>query len=761
MYKRIIAGITASVLAALCAAQTYVSAENAVGDYSMNVSVRLDGTKTEISPYIYGVNEYGNTNNLENVSATAVRQGGNRYTGYNWETNYSNAGHDWIHSSDTNIGDVTDGPAYAAQNLSKNCQKYGVPYKMTTLQMAGYVAADKNGTVLESEAAPSARWNEVQFRKDAALSMTPDLDDGVVYMDEYVNYLVNTLGDATTETGIQGYSLDNEPALWNDTHPLLHGEEVTNSELISKSIELARVVKEIDPNAEVFGPAFWGMLPCIQIGETEGMQDPDWQAVKGNYNWYIEYYLDQMKQAEETYGMRLLDVVDVHYYAQDCSTDAAILQAARSLYDADYQENSWLQPYFGQYFPFLTRLKESIDAYYPGTKLAVSEYNLANIADEGNTGKSVVSAIAEAEALGAFALNEVYLATYWGTLPECPYVESAMNLYTNYDGEGASFGDTLVEAETDDLSKAAAFAAIDGGDDSQVTLVLSNKCTTENENATITFSGTSSDYQSAVVYAVTQDSSDIKIIDVQNDIANNTVEVTLPPLSVAQIVISDQESNATITEEPNVRVEENTYAFSELGISENGYPMIPLGDKEHLKEIRINMDVTSNAGSTWASGGGALCFNKVVQDGTTNEVWGNKPFSYRFGNQDVTVSFDENFQIIEGDKGVEIIGYTNDTYAELQTWWNSSEQDTAAGSDITVTYHTFTLVYEYDNEAADLLSGDVNANGSIGIEDVVLLQRYLLGDVSLTQAQWKAADLTELGSVDAFDLAALRKLLQT
>lgn len=753
MYNRILAGMAAGVLMATCAAQMCAAAAETTDSYDMSVSVRLDGTRTSISPYIYGVNEYGNANNLKNVSATAVRQGGNRYTGYNWETNYSNAGEDWLNSSDTNIGDVANGPAYAAQKLSENCQKYEVPYKMTTLQMAGYVAADKNGTVLESEAAPSSRWNTVAFRKDGELSMTPDLDDGVVYMDEYVNYLVNTLGDATTETGIQGYSLDNEPVLWNDTHPLLHSAEVTNSELVSKSIELARVVKEIDPHAEIFGPAFWGMLPCIQISET----DTDWQAVKGNYNWYMDYYLDQMAQAEETYGTRLLDVVDVHYYAQDCSNDAAILQAARSLYDPDYQENSWLQPYFGDYFPFLTRLQESIDTYYPGTKLAISEYNLANISDEINTGKSVVSAIAEAEALGAFAMNDVYLATYWGTLSECPYVEAAMNLYTNYDGEGASFGDTLVEAKTDDLSKAAAFAAIEGTDDSEVTLVLSNKSTTENENATITLSGTATNYQSAVVYAVTQDSSDIKIIDVQNGVTNNAVEITLPPLSVAQIVISDQETDKTITEEPNVRIEEITYSFSELEISDNGYPMIPLGDKEHLTEIQIQMQVTSNAGSTWSFGGGALCFNQVVKDDTTEQFWGNKPFSYQLGENLVTVAFDSYFQIVDGDVSVEINGSTNDTYAELQTWWNSSEQDAADGSDISVTYTNFTLVYTYDNE--EILSGDVNQNGAVGLDDAVLLQKYLLGNATLTQVQWQAADILKTATVNVIDLSALRRIL--
>ena len=264
---------------------------DAAGSYDMAVTVNLAGEKKAISPHIYGVNDSGDGSNLKNVTVDTVRQGGNRLTGYNWETNYSNAGEDWHNSSDTNIGDDTDGCGYAGRRLSATCQKNNIPYKMTTLQMAGYVSADKAGTVLESEAAPSSRWKEVKFKKDTALTLEPDVTDDYVYMDEYVNYLVKTLGDSTTSTGIQAYSLDNEPVLWNDTHPLLHSKEVSSSELISKSIELANVVKEIDPNAEVFGPAFWGMLPCINGSNSASDKnnnvytDPDYDAVKGNYIW--------------------------------------------------------------------------------------------------------------------------------------------------------------------------------------------------------------------------------------------------------------------------------------------------------------------------------------------------------------------------------------------------------------------------------------------------------------------------------------------
>ncbi|MDE5753869.1 MAG: glycoside hydrolase [Oscillospiraceae bacterium] len=743
----------------------------AAGSYDMNVSVNLSGEKKEISPYIYGMNQYGNINNYKNVTVNAVRQGGNRYTGYNWETNWSNAGEDWVNSSDTNIGDDKDGAGYAARKLSEECQTYNVPYKITTLQMAGYVAADKAGTVTEAEKAPSARWNEVVFRKDGELSLTPDLTDGKVYMDEYVNFLVQTLGDASTATGIQGYSLDNEPFLWNDTHPMLHGEEAGCNELIDKSIELAKVVKEIDPKAETFGGVLWGMLPCITAGSGETV-DQEWEAIKSNYGWYVDYYLESMAKAEQETGTRLLDVFDVHYYAQDCATDEARLQAARSLYDPEYVENSWLQPWNGQYFPFLTRLQESITEYYPGTKLAVSEYNLADIANEKVPGKSVVEAIAETDALVAFALNDVYFATYWGTLPDCPYVESAINLYTNYDGEGAAFGDTLVESKTEDLSKAASFAAIQGDDDSEVTVVLSNKDSSNTEKAVIDISGSNSDYQSAVVYAITQDSNEIRIIDVQNDLSGNQIQVELPPLSVAQIVISDEPTDKTLYEAPDIRTEEKSYDFSELE-DKDGAKIIPLGDKAHLKEIKITVESHSTEGSAYYSGGGGLCFNALTSADGGDPFWGCKNYSYSNGVTEIVIPFDNEFTNGDSETVQAVVG---DDTAELQTgWWVFSEKEGDAGSDVVVDYQKVTLVYEYDGTntddtteptteptAPDLterLWGDADENGKVEILDVVLMNRVYVGVDKISDSGKKNADTDQDSKITLSDSMNVLKLL--
>ena len=76
MFKKSIAGILAGICAAANAAVIpagTVSAEDTA--YSMKVSVKLDGTKKEISPYIYGVNCF-DSSNLKNVTVSNIRQGG-------------------------------------------------------------------------------------------------------------------------------------------------------------------------------------------------------------------------------------------------------------------------------------------------------------------------------------------------------------------------------------------------------------------------------------------------------------------------------------------------------------------------------------------------------------------------------------------------------------------------------------------------------------------------------------------------------------
>lgn len=502
--------------------------------YDINIVIDFSDETKEISPYIYGVNQYGNEDNLDEANFAAIRQGGNRMTAYNWETNASNAGADWYHSSDSNLSD-SDEPADIVRTLSEEAKDNGITYKLTTLQMAGYVAADKSGQVSEENTAPSERFNKVIFRSDGEFPDTPDLTDGVVYMDEYVNYIINMLGDSTSKNGIQGYSLDNEPALWAGTHSRVHPDPVTIEELCSKSAELAAVVKELDPSAEIFGPALYGYTAYDHLADDD--DSTEWEELKeeNGYNWFLDCYLDYMCQASEEVGVRLLDILDIHYYSESAGVSVEDrLQSVRTLYEEGFSENSWIGQWCMNNVPILPTIQASIDEYYPGTKLAISEYNFG--------GENISGTIAEAEALGCFADMGVYLATIWGG-NDCQF--AGIRLYTNYDGEGSMFGDTLISTTTDDVSLSSAYAATT--DDGLVTLMSTNKDSSLNENAIIDLTSSETIYTAAAVYAVyDEETYEIQLINVVESTDTNVFEITLPPYCAAMVVLSEDVSDFPI-----------------------------------------------------------------------------------------------------------------------------------------------------------------------------------------------------------------------
>jgi len=284
-----------------------------------------------------------------------------------------------------------------------------------------------------------------------------------------------------------------------------------------------------------------------------------------------------------------------------------------------------------------------------------------------------------------------------------------------------------------------------------VGVILSNKDKTASENAVITIDGSASDYKSAVVYAITQDSSEIRIIDVQNNISGNKVEVELPPLSVAHVVISDELTDKTEYEEPDITVKETVYNVNDLATSADGSYLIPLGDKKNLKEIKFALNSYSTEGSAYYSGGGGLCFSKLTPISGGEEFWGFKTVNFSNGQTEIVVPFDEYYTDSNQDEVKSVVG---DTEAQWQPgWWKFSEKQGDTGSDIVVNYTTVTLVYEYDGETG--LVGDVNGDGKIDVSDVVALSKWLANIEANIDP--KLADVIADDCVNIFDLAALKR----
>ncbi len=489
---------------------------SALAETTILIDLAAEGTP--ISPLIYGINNFTDAAVYEQVTATAVRQGGNRMSAYNWETNASNAGSDWYHSSDTHMSS-SPMPAQVAKMSTLIAHKFGIPYRMTTLQLAGYVSADTNGTVTEAQTAPSARWIRVEPAKGSAFAKRPDTRDGVVYMDEYVHYLIGQLGDAASEKGIQAYSLDNEPALWNHTHSRVHPEMVQPEELMEKSIATAKAVKAVDPHAEIYGPALYGYTAYDHLAD-----EASWKKIQQQkgYRWFLDYYLDEMRQAEAEHGLRLLDVLDIHYYSESARVGGKDrLQAVRTLYEKGFRENSWIGQWCQNNLPLLPTIQASIDKYYPGTKLAITEYNYG--------GEDITATIAQAETLGCFAANQVYSAFIWGGNA---WQYAGINLYTNFDGQGGAFGETLLPAQAPDHSRAVAYAA--RRQDGSVTVMITNK-TESAETFRLAFAGKNT-FSEATVYAVTADSASIVCRGTLPVGTGNSFTVELPAMCAAMLV---------------------------------------------------------------------------------------------------------------------------------------------------------------------------------------------------------------------------------
>jgi len=513
-------------------------------DVALNVSVDPSAGRAPISPYIYGTNQ-----DLPGVVNTARRLGGNRMTGYNWETNASNAGSDYLQSSDNfltwSAGIPTaqeNIPGIVATHFHDQSLAAGTPYSVVTLPMAGYVSADKNGTVATSEAAPSVRWKAIQNNKPSALATTPDTTDGVVYSDEFINLLVSKYGKASSSTGIKGYDLDNEPDLWSSTHPRLHPAQPTCVELVSRTVDLAKTVKRIDSSAETLGFVSYG------FGGYYNFQGaPDWatEKTKGPYAWFIDYFLDQMKNASNSAGTRLLDVLDVHNYSEataggvrvnnpstweniDCNKGR--IQAPRSLWDPSYVENSWIGTWFSSFLPFIPKLQGSINTFYPGTKLSITEYNFG--------GESHISGgLAEADTLGIFGQQGVYLASWWPLHDNPTYIAAAFKLFLNYNGAGGKFGTTKVSASTSDNANGSAYASIEDSTGSKLHLVVLNKNYDQASAVTIHIAG-STNYTSARVFAFDSTSATITERAPVSSITGNTFTYSLPALTAAHLVLT-------------------------------------------------------------------------------------------------------------------------------------------------------------------------------------------------------------------------------
>jgi sugar lactone lactonase YvrE len=468
-----------------------------VGTQAINLQVDTQIPLHAISPYIYGV-QTTTTAFASEIKLPIRRWGGNNSSRYNWQIGSlgaTNLANDWyfenapMHDPLTNQDISADG--WVAENTALGSQS------ILTIPMIGYVAESANKTDCGFSTtiypgqdnidvwAPcgNGKIGGVNISGNNPLNTSIAVDQA--FTTTWVEHLVNTHGNAANG-GVQFYNLDNEPELWHETHRDVHPSPLTYDELVNKTIAHAAALKAVDPTAQTLGYASYGWTGYwYSPADTAWRQANGWAWPAPEYSahgntYLVEWYLQQLHNYELQNNLRLLDYLDFHFYPQggttlttagDAARQALRMRSTRALWDPTYVDESWIGNAGpdGGVIKLIPRMQDWIANNYPGTKIAISEYNL------GGT-EHINGAVAQADALGIFARTGVDLAilfpSYAEDISNKP-VGYALRMYRNYDGAGAQFGDSYRQSVSTDESKLAVYSALKP--DGTLTVMVINK----------------------------------------------------------------------------------------------------------------------------------------------------------------------------------------------------------------------------------------------------------------------------------------------
>jgi hypothetical protein len=473
-----------------------------------------------INPYIYGMNYYA----LDPAAAKAVnlsidRWGGNATSRYNYLLDVTNSASDWYFENQVGLPGgttasssfnkmVTDDAANGAKTLG-------------TVPVLGWVAKDSTSCSFPTSTYPNQQkvdtWracgngfytqgsggcsspNGCSVTGNDPTKTSTAVDS--TFVGNWVSFLVGKFGKAANG-GVAVYDLDNEPSWWNAVHRDVHPLAFTYDELTTKGLAVAKAIKTADPTAEVSGPVMdywwdyfyskkdvengWGSGPCYSP-----WSNPVDRNAHGGVP-LIEYYLQQFRAYEAAHSVRLLDYLDLHTYfapdnlafstGGDTTLQQERLNSTRVFWDPTYMDPNFLQPNYtgdGNYSSscsppmqapqVIPMMKTWVANDYPGTKMAITEYNWGGL-------EHINGALAQADILGIFGREGLDLGTLWG--PPDPNTQvpgmMAFEAYRNYDGAGSTFGDKALASTSIDQGKLSVYGALRTKDD-MVTVVVLNK----------------------------------------------------------------------------------------------------------------------------------------------------------------------------------------------------------------------------------------------------------------------------------------------
>lgn len=430
----------------------------------LTLSVDPNANRHPISPLIYGVSS-NDSPSASQPPYPVNRWGGNATTRYNWQQDVSNRAADWYFENIPNATNVGQLPNNSTADRFIDSSRGLGEEPIITVPLIGWTPIDRNVRCGYSIAKYGAQQANDPYYPDCGNGrhtngtqitgndpLDASLAIGPTFVTGWMAHIAGRVGSAAAG-GVRFFELDNEPMLWNSTHIDVHPAAVDYTEMWQRTQNYASAMKTQDPATAILGPVTWGWCDIFYSAKDGCGPGADY-AASGPF---LEWYLQQAKNYETAHGVRIVDYLDIHYYPQEAGvglsndesagTSALRLRSVRSLYDPTYIDESWINASV----QLIPRMKDIIGRKYPGTKLAITEYNWGN--DTGLT-----SALAQAEVLAIFGRESVDLATRWIAPASNTRVEDSFKLFLNYDGAGSKITGDSVSAVSNQVDNVSIYA---------------------------------------------------------------------------------------------------------------------------------------------------------------------------------------------------------------------------------------------------------------------------------------------------------------
>lgn len=517
---------------------------------AQNVTIQVNANegRQPVSPYIYGRNNNFSGSMSSPTSAAnlslykdaglrfARENGGNNATKYNWRRKISSHP-DWYNNVYSNDWD------YSSKSIQTN-----IPYMQTmfAFQLIGKVASNKNNNFNDWAYNQAQWWSGINQNLAGGGQVNPSGGSKALVEGNPNLYLMDFNADSTTgildhwfaaggmglnNNNFRYWSMDNEPEIWNGTHDDVMPTQLLATVFMDKYFAVAKAARHRFPGIKLTGPVpanewqwyKWGS-ETLKINGT-------------NYCW-LEYFIKRVADEQKATGIRLLDVLDIHWYPSE-SSDADVLQLHRIFYDKTYVypgangvktiTGGWDTSQTKEYI--FQRLNDWLTKHFGanhGITLGLTECAFSS-------SNPNITSVLYASILGTFANNGVELFTPWSWQTG---MWETMHLFSRY-AKGIRVNSTS-SLET----MVSAYTSVNNNNDS-MTVVLVNRDLTASRTVTVNITGfqaiegsNATSRISALPSTETFKSHSNNALKSSNvNVSNNSFTIALPPLSTTAVIL--------------------------------------------------------------------------------------------------------------------------------------------------------------------------------------------------------------------------------